>query len=98
VEIGDGLDVLAGTGGRQREAQAKRGDDALSFAKPDVLGAGVQQRLGKYPLELVSDHSKLSVIHRGLLSWSPKPHAQLEFRMDYHKNLQQNQMLKSTYL
>ena len=28
VEIGDGLDVLAGTGGRQREAQAKRGDGA----------------------------------------------------------------------
>jgi hypothetical protein len=98
VEIGNGLDVLAGTGGRQREAQAQRGDDALALAKPNVLGAGVQQRLGKDPLAFVSNQSKLSVIHRGLLSWSPKPHTQLEFRMDLHKNPQQNQMLKSTYL
>jgi hypothetical protein len=91
VEISDGLNGLAGTRGRQREAQTKWCDDALSFAKPDVLGAGVQQRLGKHPLELVSDHAQLSVIHRGLLSLFPKQHPQEEFRMDRHKNPQQNQ-------
>jgi hypothetical protein len=30
----------------------------------------------------------LPVIHRGLLSWYPKPHIQEEFRMDHHKNPQ----------
>src|SRR5207249_11542574 len=98
VEIRQGFDPLAGTGRRQRQAQAKRGDDALASTKLHVLATSVQQRFGKHPLELVSDHAKLSMIHRGLLSWYPKPHAQEEFRMDHPKNPQENQILKSTYL
>ena len=91
VDIGQRLDGLAGTGGGQREAQAKWRDDALASAKLDVFATGVEQRFGKHPLELVSDHAKLSVIHRGLLSLSYKQHIQEEFRMDHHKNQQQNQ-------
>ena len=98
VEIGDSLDPLAGTERRQRQAQAKRRDDALTATKLHVFATGIEQRFGKHPLELVSDHAKLSVIHRGLLSWYPKPHTQEEFRMDHHKNPLQNQILKSTYL
>src|SRR5262249_18228599 len=98
VESGDGLDPLAGTDRRQRQAQAKGRDDALTATKLPVFAPGIEQRFGKHPLELVSDQAKLSVIHRGLLSWYPKPHTQEEFRMDHHKNPQQNQTLKSTYL
>ena len=46
----------------------------------------VEQGFGKDPLELVSDHAKLSVIHRGLLSLYLKQHAQEEFLMDCNKN------------
>jgi len=38
------------------------------------------------------------VVHLGLLSLSYKQHIQEEFRMDHHKNPQQNQILKSTYI
>ena len=86
VEIGNGLDTLAGTGRRQRQAQAKWRDDALASAKFHLFATGVEQRFGKHPLELVSDHAKLSVIHRGLLSLFLKQHAQEEFRMDRKKN------------
>src|SRR5262245_22774101 len=75
VEIGDGLDPLAGTGRRQRQAQAKWCDDALAATELYVCATGVEQRFGKHPLELVRDHGKLSVIHRGLLSLYPKQHA-----------------------
>src|SRR5260370_6410624 len=68
VEISNGLDTLAGTGRRQRQAQAKVSDDALASAKFHLFATGVEQRFGKHPLELVSDHAQLSVIHRGLLS------------------------------
>src|SRR2546428_65916 len=68
VQIGDGLDTLAGTGRRQRQAQAKGRDDALASTKLPVFATGIPQRFGKHPLELVSDHAQLSVIHRGLLS------------------------------
>ena len=98
VEIGNGLHTLAGTGRRQRQAQAKRRDDALASTKLHVCATGVEQGFGKHPLELVCDHAKLSVIHRGLLSLFLKQHAQEEFRMDHNKNPQQNQILKSTYL
>src|SRR6266852_6823756 len=98
VEIGDGLDTLAGTGRRQRQAQAKGRDDALASAKFHLFATGVEQRFGKHPLELVSDHAQLSVIHRGLLSLYLKQHAQEEFLMDRNKNQQRNQILKSTYL
>jgi len=98
MEIGQRLDGLAGTGGGQRQAQAKRGDDALASTKPHVFATGVEQRFGKDPLELVHDHAKLSVIHLGLLSLFLKQHAQEEFRMDRKKNPQQNQIFKSTYL
>ena len=48
----------------------------------------IEQRFGKHPLELVSDHAKVSVIHRGLLSLYLKQHAQEELLMDRHKNQQ----------
>src|ERR1700704_3197103 len=86
VEICNRLDPLAGTGRRQRQAQAKRGDDALAATKLHVFATGVEQRFRKDPLELVHDHAKLSVIHRGLLSLFLKQHAQEEFRMDRKKN------------
>ena len=98
VEIGDGLDTLAGTGRRQRQAQAKGRDDALASTKFHVFATGVEQRFRKHPLELISDQAKLSVIHRGLLSLYPKQHVQEEFLMDRTKNPQQNQILKNTYL
>jgi hypothetical protein len=98
MEIGDGLDPLAGTGRRQRQAQAKGRDDTLTATKLHVLATGIEQRLGKHPLELVRDQAKLSVIHQGLLSWYSKPHTQEEFRLDLYKNPQQNQTVKSTYL
>src|SRR5215510_11073722 len=98
VEIRQGFDAMARTGRRQREAQAKRRNGPLAPAKLRVFAAGVEQRFRKHPLELISDHAKLSVIHRGLLSLSYKQHIQEEFRMDHHKNPQQNQALKSTYL
>jgi hypothetical protein len=98
VEIGDGLDAMAGRGRRQRQAQAKWRDDALASAKFHLFATGVEQCFGKHPLELVSDHAKLSVIHRGLLSLYLKQHAQEEFLMDRNKNQQRNQILKSTYL
>src|SRR5438128_9097895 len=63
VEIGDRLDTLAGTGGRQSQAQAKRRDDALASTKLHVFTTGIEQRFGKDPLELVNYHAKLSVIH-----------------------------------
>src|SRR6266702_472767 len=71
VEIRQGFDTLAGAGRRQRQAQAKGRDDALASTKFRLFAAGVEQRFGKHPLELVSDHAKLSVIHRGLLSLYP---------------------------
>ena len=86
VEIGDRLDPLAGTGGCESEAQAKRRDDALAAAKLHVFATGVEQRFRKDPLELVHDHAKLSVIHLELLSLFLKQHAQEEFRMDRKKN------------
>ena len=98
MEIGQRLDGLAGTGGRQRQAQAKRRDDALAATKLRLCATGVEQGFGKHPLELVSNHAKLSVVHLGLLSLSLQQHTQEEFRMDRNKNPQQNQILKSTYL
>jgi hypothetical protein len=74
VEIGNGLHTLAGTGRRQRQAQAKGRDDALASTKLHVCATGVEQGFGKHPLELVCDHAKLSVIHRGLLLLLPKQH------------------------
>src|SRR5215471_14222727 len=94
MEIGQRLDGLTGTGGRQRQTQAKRRDDALAATKLRLGATGIEQRFRKHPLELVSHHAKLSVIHRGLLSWSPKPHIQQEFRMDRKKNPQQIKYLK----
>ena len=88
VEIRARLDTLAGTGRRQRQAQAKRGDDALASTKRHGFATGVEQRFGKDPLKLVRDHAQLSVIHLGLLSLFPKQHAQEEFRMDRNKNPQ----------
>jgi len=85
MEIGQRLDGLAGTGGGQRQAQAKRGDDALASTKPHVFATSVQQRFGKDPLALVSHPAQLSVIQLRLLSLFPKQHAQEEFRMDRHK-------------
>ena len=73
-------------------------DDALASTQFRLFAAGVEQCFGKHPLELVRDHAQLSVIHRGLLSLFLKQHAQEECRMDHRKNLQQNQILKSTYL
>jgi hypothetical protein len=67
-KIGDRLDMLAGTGRRQRQAQAQWRDDALASTKLPVFATGVQQRFGQHPLELISDHAQVSVIHRGLLS------------------------------
>src|SRR5207248_5729140 len=98
VEIRQGFDTLARTGRRQRQAQAKWREDALASTKFHVFATRIEQRFGKHPLELVRDHAKVSVIHRGLLSLYLKQHAQEECRMDHRKNLQQNQILKSTYL
>ena len=98
VEIGARLDGLAGTGGRQRQAQAQRRDEAQAATKLRLGATGLEQRCGKHPWERVRDHAQLSVIHLRLLSLQLKPHTQWEFRMDCNKNLQQNQMLKSTYL
>ena len=86
VEVGDGLDPLAGTDRRQRQGQATGRDDALTATKLPVCATGVEQRCGKHPWELVRDHAQLSVIHRGLLSWYPQPHTQEEFRIDHYKN------------
>src|SRR5262249_2236879 len=88
VEICNGLDTLAGTGRRQCQAQAKRRKEALASTKFHVFATRIEQRFGKHPLELVSDHAKVSVIHRSLLSLYLKQHAQEEFLMDRHKNLQ----------
>jgi hypothetical protein len=87
VQIGDRLDALAGTGGRQRQAQAKGCEDALTATKPHGFATGIEQRFGKHPLERVCDHAKVPVIHRGLLSLFLKQHTQQEFRMDHYKNL-----------
>jgi hypothetical protein len=86
VQVGDRLDALAGTGGGERQAQAKRCNGPHAPTKLHVCATGVEQRFGKHPLELVRDHAKLSVIHLGLLSLSLKQHMQLEFRMGHHKN------------
>ena len=88
VEIGNGLDTLAGTGRRQCQAQAKWREDALASTKLHVFATRIEQRFGKHPLELVSDHAKVSVIHRGLLALYLKQHAHEEFLMDRHKNPQ----------
>src|SRR4029450_10216685 len=88
VEIGDSLNPLAGTGRRQCQAQAKGRDDALASTQFHVFTTGVEQYFRKHPLELVSDHVKLSVIHRGLLSLFLKQHAQEEFLMDLDKKPQ----------
>jgi len=98
VDIGNRLDPLAGTGCCQCQAQAKRRDDALASTKRHVFATGIEQWFGKHPLARVSDHAQVSVIHLGLLSLSFKQHGQEEFRMDRHRNPQQNQILKSTYL
>src|SRR5262249_30456958 len=42
VEISDGLDPLAGTSRRQRQAQAKRGDDALTSTKLHGLATSIE--------------------------------------------------------
>ena len=42
MEIGDRLDPLAGTGRRQRQAQAKRREDALASTKPHVFATGIE--------------------------------------------------------
>ena len=88
VEIGNGLHTLAGTGRRQRQAQAQGRDDALASTQLHVCATGVEQGFGKHPVELVCDHAQLSVIYRGLLALFPKQHAHKEFRMDRYKNLQ----------
>src|SRR5262252_6299089 len=98
MEIRQSLDALAGTSRCQCEAQAKWRNDPHAPTQLCIGATGVEQRFGKHPLELIRDHAKLSMIHRGLLSWYSKPHAQEEFRMDHHKNPQENQTLKSTYL
>jgi hypothetical protein len=67
VQIGQGLDALTGTGCRQRQAQAKGRDNALTAAKLDASATGIEQGFGKHPLELVCNHGKVSVIHRELL-------------------------------
>src|SRR5712691_4648962 len=67
VEIGQRLDALAGTGGRQRQAQATRRDEALAATKLPLGATGVEQGFGKHPLELVSNHAQWSVVHLGLL-------------------------------
>src|SRR5947207_1302709 len=89
---------MACRGGHQSQPQTKRCYEALTPAKLRLCPTGVQQGLRKHPLELVSNHAKLSVIHLGLLSLSLQQHTQEEFRMDRKKNLQQNQILKSSYL
>jgi len=94
VEIGQRLAGLAGTGGGQREAQAKRRDEALSATKLRLCATGVEQGFGKHPWALVSNQAQLAVIHLGLLSLSLQQHTQEEFRMDRNKNPQQNQLLK----
>src|SRR5262252_5673749 len=68
VAIGDRLDPLPGTSRRQRQAQAKGRDDALTATKLHVFATGIEQRFGTHPLELVSDHAKVSVIHLRLLA------------------------------
>src|SRR5438128_10262825 len=73
---------------RQCQAQAKWRENALASTKFHVFATRIEQRFGKHPLELVSDHAKVSVIHRGLLSWYLKQRAQEEFLMDRHKNPQ----------
>ena len=88
VKIRQRLDALAGTRGRQSQPQATRGDDPLSSTKLRVFAAGVEERFRKHPWELGRDHSKLSVIHRGLLSLQRKQHTQEAFLMDRHKNPQ----------
>jgi hypothetical protein len=86
VEIREGFDALARTGRRQCQTSSKRRDGPLAPTKLHVFTTGVEQRFGKHPLELVSDHAKLSMIHLGLLSLYQKQHAQMEFRMDRNKN------------
>ena len=71
VEIGDGLDPLAGTDCRQRQTQAKGRDDALTATKLHVFATGIEQRFGKTPLEC-SD--QISCLRLGDSSWYPKPH------------------------
>jgi len=88
VEISNGLDTLAGTGRRQGQGQAKGREEALASTQFHVFATRIEQRFGKHPLELVSDHAKVSVIHRGLLSLYLKQHAQEELLMDRHKNPQ----------
>jgi hypothetical protein len=87
-EIRNGLDTLAGTGRRQCQAQAKRRKEALASTKFHVFAPRIEQRFGKHPWELVSDHAQVSVIHRGLLSLYLKQRAHEEFLMDRHKNPQ----------
>ncbi len=86
VKIREGVDALARAGRRQRQAQAQRRDGPLTPTKLHLFAAGVEQRFRKHPLELVRDHAKLSVIHRGLLSLHPQQHTQEEFQMDHNKN------------
>src|SRR5262249_16963568 len=87
VEIRQGFDTLAGTGRRQGPPQAKRCDSPPTPTKLCGCAASIEQGFGKHPWALVSDHAKLSMIHRGLLSLFPKQHAQEEVRMDHYKNL-----------
>jgi hypothetical protein len=85
VEICEGCDALARTGRRQCQTSSKRRDAPLAPTKLHVFTTGVEQRFGQHPLELVSDHAQLSMIHLGLLSWYQKQHTQWEFRMDRNK-------------
>jgi hypothetical protein len=97
-EIGPRLDGRAGTGGRQRQAQAPRRADALAATTLLRCTTGVEPRCGQHPWALVSNHAQVSVVHLARLSWSLQPYAQEEFRRDRNKNQQQKQILKSTYL
>src|SRR5215510_7297628 len=67
VEIRQGFDMLACTGRRQRQPQAKRRDSPPAPTTLCGCAASVEPSFGKHPLELVRDHAKLSMIHLGLL-------------------------------
>jgi hypothetical protein len=58
--IGDGLDLLAGHGGHDREAQTKRGDDAFAFGPSEVFAALVEDRGIEDGLELVGRGGKVN--------------------------------------
>jgi hypothetical protein len=67
----------------------------LAPAKLRVFAAGVEQRFRKHPLELISDHDCPWSIWDSFVLQATHPRG---VSMDHHKNPQQNQILKSTYL